>query len=333
MRGKVTDEKSADACNSFSCLLVVAMSCDKAIEIFLTSEHGGVIGYDAELNQIASMPISNMETRRLAVKPHTNTVAVAGTINDAVVLDMDTCTVVTTLTGHKQRLFGIAYSHEGEYIATGSSDKSVIIRETATYSVLSQVTNHTGDCKEVVFSHDDSMLASTGCDRLAFIISVPKGELRHKLEGHTSTEVYAAVFSVDDAYLFTGSFDNTIIQWAVSTGANLRVLQQSAGWVWGLAVTPNGDYLVSSQKSSCIHIFDISSASPRTISTPSEATCVAVNGDGTRILAGCSSSVVLIDFETGTRLNEFKTTGGASWGVAFKNDPPSRIMKLPSIII
>ena len=309
------------------------MSCDKDIEFFFTSEHGGVIGYDAGLTEIAKMPVPNMATRRIAVKPHTNTVAVAGTINEALILDMDTCTVVTSLTGHTQRLFGIAYSHDGEYIATGSSDRSVIIRETAAYSILSQVKHHTGECKEVVFSHDDSMLASTGCDRLAYIITVPSGELKHKLEGHTSSEVYCAVFSVDDAYLFTGSFDSTIIQWNASTGANVRVLQPSNGWVWGLAVTESGDYLIAAHKASCINIFDLASGTPRRIATPSEATCVAVNRDGTRILVGCSSSFVLIDLETGAQVSEFKTTGGAGWGAAFKSDPQPRVMLLPAVII
>ena len=63
------------------------------------------------------------------------------------------------------------------------------------------------------------------------------------LRGHTS-DVNATIISADNKYLATGSFDNTVRLWSLSSGASL-CLFHLYGNVSGVAMTPNTEYVIA----------------------------------------------------------------------------------------
>ena len=69
-------------------------------------------------------------------------------------------------------------------------------------------------------------------------------KLRSTLKGHTEV-AYAVAFSPDGKTLASGSLDNTIKLWDVTTGRNTATLNGHSGGVTSIAFSPDGNTLAS----------------------------------------------------------------------------------------
>src|SRR5258707_2820409 len=64
------------------------------------------------------------------------------------------------------------------------------------------------------------------------------------LEGHTRRCLCIA-FSPNGEQLVSGSGDDTVLLWSISTGALLQVMKGHCGWVWSVMYSPDGRYIAS----------------------------------------------------------------------------------------
>ena len=96
------------------------------------------------------------------------------------------------------------------------------------------------------------LLASGSDDQTARLWSVPDGEPRGQLRGHTDM-VQSLAFSADGSMLASGSEDFTIRLWAIDdlrpVGSPLRA---EPGVVWALAAGPDGDTLVAGNRTKVV---------------------------------------------------------------------------------
>ncbi len=119
-----------------------------------------------------------------------------------------------TLTGHSGQVYSLAYSPDGRYLASGSSDKTIKIWETATGTELRTLTGHSMTVWSVAYSPDGRYLASGSLDKTIKIWEVATGKELRTLTGH-SHSVKSVVYSPDGRYLASGSGDKTIKIWRV----------------------------------------------------------------------------------------------------------------------
>ena len=79
--------------------------------------------------------------------------------------------------------------------------------------------------------------------------------MRHVLPGHTKI-VRTVEFSPDGLTLLSGSDDQTIRIWDVSSGQLLRVLEGHSGWIFSATYSPDGRHIASASSDETIRIWE-----------------------------------------------------------------------------
>ncbi|KAK7571598.1 hypothetical protein V3481_018809 [Fusarium oxysporum f. sp. vasinfectum] len=136
--------------------------------------------------------------------------------------DWNAC--LQTLEGHSDLVSLVAFSADGQRLASGSYDKTVKIWDTTTGACMQTLKGHSDWVRSVAFSADSQRLASGSYDKTVKIWDAVTGVCLQTLEGH-SDSVSSVVFSVDSQRLASGSDDETVKIWDAATGACLQALE------------------------------------------------------------------------------------------------------------
>ncbi|SCO92739.1 related to WD40-repeat protein (notchless protein) [Fusarium oxysporum] len=157
---------------------------------------------------------------------------------------LDWNAVLQTLEGHTDQVTSVAFSKDGNHIASGSYDHTVKIWDVATGEEEGTLKGHTDSVSSVVFSNNGTLIASGSYDNTIKIWNMTTGEEERTLEGHTDS-VSSVVFSKDGKLIASGSDDNTIKIWNVATGINMKSFNASR-FTNVLSFTDDGSVLVTS---------------------------------------------------------------------------------------
>src|SRR6266849_4535677 len=126
--------------------------------------------------------------------------------------DLPTGELIRTLTGHSRRVNSLAFSSDGQLLASGSSDRTIKIWNLHTGKLLRTIRGHSGAVIDVIISSDEKTLASVSYDNSIKIWNLHTGELQYTLTRH-SDNVFCIAFSSDGQLLASGSKDTTIKIW------------------------------------------------------------------------------------------------------------------------
>lgn len=152
---------------------------------------------------------------------------------------------ISVLTEHEDQVFAVAATANGEVIASGSMDKTVVVFRNgcSVGSSLDILEGHTDWVRSVALSSDGKMVFSGGDDTTARIwVTDPDGGgliCRRVLRGHSS-RVSSLAVSSDDRTLVSGGYDGSLRVTDVETGALRQVFAGPSGkQVYSVAV-PHG---------------------------------------------------------------------------------------------
>ncbi len=178
--------------------------------------------------------LKSEKTTAIAIKPDGSQVITGGA--NAVTLWDDKGTVVKTLKGHQGPITALAFSTDGELIASGSADKTIKLWKTDG-TLDKTLEGHEDAVTSLAFSSDDKTFASGSGDKTVRLWKTDGTSIK-TLVGHTSS-ISVLVFSPDGSLLASGSGDKTVRLW--KTDGTLQQTLTHQGLVTALQFNQNSD--------------------------------------------------------------------------------------------
>jgi WD40 repeat protein len=152
--------------------------------------------------------------------------------------------IIQVMETHESGVSSVAYSTDGLYIVSGSSDGTVRVCDAQTGNELAVLEGHSDDVTSVAFSPDGTHIVSGSDDRTVRVWNAQTGKVLAVLEGHSGA-VISVAFSPDGAHIVSGSYDKTVQLWDAHTGKELAVLEGHNDYVTTVAFTPDGEHIIS----------------------------------------------------------------------------------------
>lgn len=180
-----------------------------------------------------------------------------------------TGTCLFTLRGHtsytdrrtnrvfKPRVFCCTFSPDDLYMATGSTDTTVIIWTVQTGKPIRTLIGHSSTICSCAYSLDGSLLASACYDATARIWNPRNGACLSTLVGHMYS-VLDCVFSPRNVALVATTGHMDVKLWDASTGICTRTLIGHTSSVVDCAYSPDGLFLVTTSADTTTRIWAVS---------------------------------------------------------------------------
>jgi WD40 repeat protein len=221
-----------------------------------------------------------------------------------------------TIPNRPGEICSVALSPNGETLATGFDDGTVMLWDTSNrQSRCTTLKEHTEAVRSLAFSPDGTMLASGSNDHSVIRWDVASCEmLGAPLEQHTEDVLSVAFTSDPDKpiLLVSGSADKKVILWNVE-GNLLAVFEGHTNAVQAVAISPDGKLIASGDWDNKVLLWDVripqSDATPSPSASPQPFTSLGEQGreiyslafspdGGTLASASGDGSIVMWDVAT-----------------------------------
>jgi WD40 repeat protein len=234
-----------------------------------------------------------------------------------------------TLKGHSGWVTGVAFSADGERLASGSWDQTVKFWDVPTGHEVSTVASKMKEVQALAFSHDGHWLAAENSSDTVTLWDAKTGrEIRTLLSNKPlgvlgSNWVYSIAFSPDGRWLASGVDDKTVRLWDVRTGRAVRDLTALRRSVIYAAFSPDGRWLASGNDDKSIRIWEVSTGQEiaRLSGHKKAIYAVAFSPNGHYLAsAGADKTIKLWDITTGRELRTLTGHGSVVTSLAFSPD-------------
>ena len=231
-----------------------------------------------------------------------------------------------TLAGHSDWVWSVAYSPDGQTLASGSWDKTIKLWNVKTGNLRQTLTGHSDEVYSVAYSPDGQTLASGSGDNTIKLWNVKTGNLRQTLTGHSGS-VDSVGYSPDGQTLASGSSDWTIKLWNVKTGNLRQTLTGHSGSVDSVGYSPDGQTLASGSSDWTIKLWNVKTGNLRQTLTGHSGSVdsVGYSPDGQTLASGSSDKTIkLWDVKTGNLLQTL--SGHSNWVNSVAYSPDSQTL-------
>lgn len=216
---------------------------------------------------------------------------------------------VSTVVGHEGDVECVAFSPNGRWIATGSTDRSVIVWDAQTKEPIGEQKGHSAPVLSVVFSPDSECVVSGTANGELTLWNATTGENIFASSVHPGP-VVSVDFSPDGQRIVTASADSAqasaVAIWSAATGDQVATFENWPERALCLAFSPDGGRIAGARGSG-IEIRDAETRE-QILGIPLEfgrVRALCWSPDGKRIAVGSDdNSLRLFDALTGEQVRE-----------------------------
>ncbi|MGB3491355.1 MAG: TIR domain-containing protein [Elainellaceae cyanobacterium] len=236
---------------------------------------------------------------------------------------------VNQLEGHTDGVRGVAFSPDGERIATTSVDNTVKLWQ-RDGKLLFTLTDHTDRVRDVAFSPDGSMFATVSADRTIRLWRSDGASLK-VIDAHDG-DIHGVDFSPDGDRLASASADGTVKLWDVGSGVTssdfgqlVQTFEGHTDWVRDVKFSPTGETLASAGDDRTIRLWRLegSETAEPTVLTGHSGNIESIDfsPDGRRLVSGSGDRTLrLWDLEGDDPVKVLEGHGDRVEDVAFSPD-------------
>ncbi len=204
---------------------------------------------------------------------------------------------------HRDVILGLAFSPDGNTLATCGYDRLVKLWDANTGKPLRTLKDHSDSVYSVAFSPDGKLLASGGADRAVKVWDAASGRLLYTLSESTDW-VYALAWHPDGKRLAAAGVDKSIRVWQASAtgGKIVQSVFAHEKPVTRLAYAADGATLYSLGEDRAVKAWATANMAERRVyaKQPETPLALAVRADGRQLAVGrYDGAVVLLDEATG----------------------------------
>ena len=203
-----------------------------------------------ELEQVLAGPLAIWYP---AYAPDGNHVAAANDLGDIIIWDLTSDQRLHILAGHTGSAPAI-YSPDGLLLASFDETGKIHLWDPVS-GELQQTIDAAVGLNSISFSPDSRYLAFVGNPSTSQVWDLERNE---PIPGFPRLAgAYSTVFSGDGQRVFVGLADGTVHVIDLATGAELRTLKPHSGYVWLLALSPDGRTIASGSSDGSVRISDV----------------------------------------------------------------------------
>jgi WD40 repeat protein/transposase-like protein len=185
---------------------------------------------------------------------------------------------------HRAGVSSVAFSPDGNTVASGSSDGILHIWNWAVGTELCALEDHSDWVSAVAWSGDGSRLVSASADRTIRVWDIGGRRQFSCHRGHDG-DVFCASFSPDGRRIVSGSEDGTVRIWDAASRAKLARLRGHTGIIDEVVFSRDGRKIVSTARDSTVRLWDACTGDQLNClrGHTSFLYCVGISPDGTRL--------------------------------------------------
>ncbi len=247
----------------------------------------------------------------VAISPDGARLATAGADAVARIWEIESRQEILALSGHAEAnrqgsihpggVVSIAFTPDGQRIATAGADGTVRLWDAATGQELRLISSHTNEVY-LALGPDGNRLLTAGYDGQVKIWDIsPGGETAESpLTINHEQPARDAAFSPDGKLVAVASQDGAARVWDAVSGQRLLTLAGHAGLVDDLAFTPDGLYLVTVAEDETMKVWDLAPGRERLTIVDGSPGEVAYSPDGRYLATSQSDGTIAVrDSATG----------------------------------
>jgi serine/threonine protein kinase len=220
---------------------------------------------------------------------------------------------------HGKKVWSLAISSDGKYLATGGDGQNVRVWKAATRQLVRVLAGHTDRVTSLAFSPTRPWLASASLDGSVRLWDLKTGKAAVTFREHRRA-VWSVAFCPDGNLLASGGADLGVRIWQAPTGRQVRTLSGPADNVTCVTFSPKGNLLAATGWDRTVRVWDASTLKELYQFTghACRLNALVFHPNGQRIAsAGVDGIVQVWDARTGTNQLCLRAGEGEVYGLAF----------------
>jgi WD40 repeat protein len=224
----------------------------------------------------------------------------------------------TLMTGHSETVRTVALNRSGTLAVSGSDDNSLILWDVVSGQEISRLTGHMGNVMSAVFTPGGDHVLSASNDGGLILWNVAQGTPEFgnpvlQFQDHAQ-RVLTVALSPDGKLAVSGGcsrfdgptcLEGELIVWDVNTGLPIRQFLGHRDWVWSVAFSPDGKYIVSGSDDHSLILWNVMIEDDpetevndeiihRLVGHTDSVRSVAFSPDGRRVLSGSNDNSLIL---------------------------------------